>query len=506
MTTKSVFIAKWNFITCITISCFFTLSLHSQNNTDSVSINWDNTVTTSRTTPTLQLVENPMVRKNSPIHDSTFKALKELGADYVRYVPWFPYPKMAVAELKPPANGKTFWDFTYLDSTMQAVMEATKGHPVVINFSTTPVWMWKTDTLVKYPDNPYQTCWNYNQGSELRDTTLKEVAGYFARLISWYTKGGFTDELGKFHKSGHNYKIAYWEVLNEPDLEHNISPQLYTRMYDAIVSEMKKISPDTKFVGISVAYNKNPEWFEYFLNPKNHKPGIPLNGISYHHYSTPSWPDQPLDYYQYVFFERVEGFLDKVRYIESIRKRLSPQTITMINEIGSILRSPSVTAPIPNDYWNLSGAMYAYIFLELTKIGVDVAGESQLVGYPTQFPDVSMMNWENGKPNARYWVLKLLKSHFGPGDKLVSTSWHPASTSGQPSSVASQAIMTKNGKKILLINKLNKYAQIQLPAGAKGALVSSVDVSTSDNSPYQMRLQENRTTLKPFSVTVIELN
>lgn len=114
-------------------------------------------VTISRTTPTLQLIENPMVRKNSPIHDSTFKALKELGADYVRYVPWFPYPKMAVAELKAPANGKTFWDFTYLDSTMQYFMEATKGHPVVINFSTTPVWMWKTDTLVKYPDDPYQT-------------------------------------------------------------------------------------------------------------------------------------------------------------------------------------------------------------------------------------------------------------------------------------------------------------------------------------------------------------
>lgn len=504
MTTKLIFSYKRNFIACI-ISFLFTSSLYSQNNSNSVTINWDNVVATSGTTPTLQLVENPMVRKNSPIHDSTFKALKELGADYVRYVPWFPYPKMAVAELKAPANGKTFWDFTYPDSTMQAVMEATKGHPVVINFSTTPVWMWKTDTVVKYPDDPYQTSWNYNQGTQLRDTTLKEVSGYFARLFSWYTKGGFTDELGKFHKSGHNYKIAYWEVLNEPDLEHNISPQLYTKMYDAIVSEMKKISPDTKFVGISVAYNKNPEWFEYFLNPKNHKPGIPLDGISYHHYSTPSWPDQPLDYYQYVFFERVEGFLDKVRYIESIRKRLSRHTITMINEIGSILRSPEVTAPIPNEYWNLSGAMYAYIFLELTKIGVEVAGESQLVGYPTQFPDVSMMNWENGKPNARYWVLKLLKNNFGPGDKLVSTLWHEG-TNGQPSSVASQAIITKKGKKILLINKLNKDASIELPAGTKGAMVSSVDVTTGDNPPFQMRLQENSITLKPFSVTVLKLD
>ena len=394
----------------------------------------------------MQLVENPMVRKNSPIHDSTFKALKELGADFVRYVPWFPYPKMAVAELKAPANGKTFWDFTYLDSTMHYFMEATKGHPVVINFSTTPAWMWKTDSLVKYPEDPYQTGWDYNQGTQLRDTTFKELSGYFARLFSWYTKGGFTDELGKFHKSGHNYKIAYWEVLNEPDLEHNISPQLYTKMYDAIVSELKKISPETKFVGISVAFNNNPEWFEYFLNPKNHKPGIPLDAISYHHYSTPSWSDQTLDYYQYVFFEKADAFLDKVRYIESIRKRLSPKTITMINEIGSILRSPAVTVPIPNDYWNLSGAMYAYMFLELTKIGINAAGESQLVGYPSQFPDVSMMNWENGKPNARFWVLKLLKNNFGPGDKLVSTSWHEG-RNDQPSSVSSQAYRVDGNNK-----------------------------------------------------------
>ena len=80
---------------------------------------------------------------------------------------------------------------------------------------------------------------------------MKELAGYFGRFFSWYTRGGFTDELGKFHPSPHYYKIPYWEVLNEPDLEHHISPQVYTKMYDAVVSELKKISPETKFIGIS---------------------------------------------------------------------------------------------------------------------------------------------------------------------------------------------------------------------------------------------------------------
>jgi len=65
--------------------------------------------------------------------------------------------------------------------------------------------------------------------------------------------------------------------------------------------------------------------------------------------------------------------------------------------------------------------MYAYLYGELAKLGIDVAGESQMVGFPTQWPSVSMVDWDTGQPNARFWVLKLLRANFGPGDKLVNT-------------------------------------------------------------------------------------
>lgn len=475
-------------------------SLFAQTDTCTLTVDWKTVVTESRTTATLQLVENPMVRPGSPIHANTFKALKELGADYVRYVPWFPYPKMAVAELQPPAANKTYWDFTYLDSTMQAVMEATKGHSTVINFSTTPAWMWKTAKPVTYPTDPYGLCWDYNQGTQLRDTTMKELTGYFVRLFSWYTKGGFTDELGVFHKSGHFYSIPYWEVLNEPDLEHHLPVALYTKMYDAIVGELKKLSPQTKFVGLSLAHIRDPDYFEYFLDPRNHQPGIPLEGISYHHYSRPAWPQQPIDEYQYTFFNQAESFLDKVRYIEHIRKRLAPQVFTMINEIGVILRSPRETGPIDAHYWNLAGAMYAYIFLELTKLGIEVAGESQLVGYPTQFPDVSMMNWENGHPNARYWVLRLLKENFGPGDQLVRTT-----TRDKGGHLAVQGILTKQGKKILLINKHHTAVPVVLPAEAANGVINYTDIFTGENPPAQTTISGHTIVLKPFAVAVVTI-
>ncbi|HWD88354.1 MAG TPA: hypothetical protein VG367_09525 [Mucilaginibacter sp.] len=476
--------------------CLGTAKLQAQGKADTIRISWDKQVTVSRTTPTLQLVENPMVRW-SPVHEATFKALADLGADYVRYVPWFPYPKLAVAELKPPANGKTYWDFKLLDSTMAAFMEATKGHSVIVNFSTTPAWMWKTRGTVSYPDDPYKVDWDYNQGTQLRDTTVKELAAYYARLLSWYTKGGFTDEFGQYHKSGHFYKIPYWEVLNEPEGEHDISPQLYTKIYDAVVTAMRQVSPGTKFVGLALAFESHPEFFEYFLNPKNHAPGVPLDGISYHHYSTPSWREQPLDAYQYTFFEKADAFLNSVRYIEAIRKRLSPHTFTTIDEIGTILGAETV--PIPDDYWNLSGAMYAHMFLQLTRMGIDVAGESQLVGYPSQYPDVSMIDWKNGKPNARYWVLKLIVENFGPGDKLVSTSYNGSG------SVDHQAFITAKGKRLLLINQRDQETSIVLPAEAQGGSARSVDVTTRETPPAAVQLTGNQITLKPFSVTVIAL-
>lgn len=463
--------------------------------TSHVAVNWNQVTGVSKTTPTLQVVVNPMLERGSPIHDGSFSALKELGADAVRFVPWFPYPKMAVAELKPPTSTETFWDFSYIDPIMEDFMKATEGHSVIINFSTIPDWMFRTDKPVQYPEDHDQVFWNYNAGTELRDSTLKELADYYVRLFSWYTKGGFTDELGKFHRSGHHYKISYWEVLNEPDFEHATSPQTYTRIYDAVVTALKKVSPETKFVALGLGSENNPAYFEYFLNPANHQPGVPLEGISYHFYGTPSGANQTIDNWQYAFFDEADGFIGKVRYIESIRKRLAPQTFTTIDEIGNIIGDQTGKS-IPDGYWNLSGAMYAYVYVELARLGIDFAGESQLVGYPTQYPDVSMMDWKNGNPNARLRVLALLKDHFGAGDKLVASSVNT-------SDVTVQAFLTSKGKKLLLINKRNKTIPLELPAEATGAEVQYVNASTGENPASSSSLTDHHFTLDPFTVAVI---
>jgi hypothetical protein len=87
------------------LGCCVAAAQETAEKAKAININWDKTVIVSKSTPTLQVVTNPMLNPGSPIHDGAFAALKMLGADYVRFVPWLPYPKIAVAELQPPNSG-----------------------------------------------------------------------------------------------------------------------------------------------------------------------------------------------------------------------------------------------------------------------------------------------------------------------------------------------------------------------------------------------------------------
>ena len=473
------------------------LALHGQEK-PKVTIDWDKTVVVSKSTPTFQVVVNPPLRPGSALSKASYAAVKELGADYVRYVPWLPYPKLAVAELEPPTPQKTSWDFSLIDPMTKDLLAATEGHSTILNFSTSPAWLYKTDKPVEYPADPDKVDWHYTQGTELRDPSGKELGDYYARLVSWYVNGGFTDENGKRHDSGYHYSLPWWEVLNEVDFEHNMTPQQYTDRYDAIVSAIHAVSPQTKFVGMALAMpGRTPEFFEYFLDHAHHRSGIPLDMISYHFYASPV-AGQTIDSWQYTFFDQADGFLDKVRYIESIRKRLSPDTRTDTDELGVILptdNQPGDEVPPPKAYWNLAGSLYAYLYMELAKQQIDVIGESQLVGAPTQFPSVSMMNWQDNKPNARYWVLKLIHYNFHEGDKLVDTKV-------DGSDVAAQAFVTLSGHKLLLANK-HKVAVDVPVADADKATAMTVDLETGDGPARSVKPAGGSIHMEPFAVTVV---
>jgi len=76
------------------------------------------------------------------------------------------------------------------------------------------------------------------------------------------------------------------------------------------------------------------------------------------------------------------------------------------DELGVILpndNDPNAETP-PAVYWNAAGAMFAYSFITLGAKGIDVLGQSQLVGNPAmpqlglspQYPSVALLNWTTG--------------------------------------------------------------------------------------------------------------
>jgi hypothetical protein len=165
-----------------------------------------------------------------------------------------------------------------------------------------------------------------------------------------------------------------------------------------------------------------------------------------------------------------------------------------------IAASKALPDRIPQRYWNAAAALYAYLYIALSKQGVDVIGESQLVGYPSQYPSVSMIDYKNGKPNARYWVLKLIKDNFHPGDTLVAT----IGARGTPPDVTAQGFLTPAGKKLLLVNKRNHEVQVKLPEGFEHARTFTVDEETGDTEPRAGAAKDAELTMAPFAVTVVQ--
>jgi hypothetical protein len=333
-----------------------------------------------------------------------------------------------------------------------------------------------------YPDDPLGVTWSYEQGTQLVDPTAQQFGEYYGRLFAHYTEGGFTDEFGVYHHSGLYYNISFWEVLNEVEGEHGNSPQSYTVIYDSVVSNIKKFAPNgsknTQFYGLALEGHNEWNWYNYFLNASNHQPGIPLDFASFHFYASCGSRSDPSTYTS--FFDNADGFITEVANVIAIRDALSPTTKLDPDEMGVIL--PDDNDPIfnstnpgfPNLYWNAAASMYAYLFGNLALQGVDVLGESQLVGYPNlpqygwgpQFPSVALLNWTDGSGTARYWILKLLLDQTDLGDTIVNTTVAAAPSNpfcGSTINLSNLTLTCTTG----VINKI-QFASYGTPTGTCG--------------------------------------
>ena len=519
-------------------------------NAHQVWANFSKVTCLSRTTTTLQVVANPILERTftlkdgstipNPIHGNAFQSLQNLQADLVRYVPWFPYPKVSVAELdKPSQDGKTSWDFTNILPMLTDFMDATyaRNHTTVINFSTQPCWLFGDDEQkpidCSYPDNPDESFFRYVRGDRknLLDPTSNEMADYYARLLQYLVNGEFVDEAGNKISGGPKYDLSgghIWELFNEG--EHNYVVEQYIQDYDVVVAKMiEAVGKDRapKFMGIGGA---NPAWIGPFLNDSLHKNTTypPIDYISEHFYATCTNRTDPSTYAS-DFFGHAKDFVERVKeMMRTIASSDYPYAKLVLNELGVIMPADndpnrSIDADLPDIYWNAAGAMFAYLFTEFVPLGVDVMGHSQLAGSPEipewniplpQFPSVSLLDWRTGLGNARYWVLKLLLEEFQPGDMVVDSGVASSNKESIDNNIALVAVIHTSSccgthKKVLLVNKQMQDHRVCLNKVLVGEvhlrIVDPVSVQRGSDKGIREEVCSNDdycVLLRPFAVVV----
>lgn len=486
--------------------------------TAAVSTRWSDVTAVSNTIPTTQILAHAYTLRSSPIHDQLFKALGDLHTDDTRLQFWYSVSRQAVLEVKEPTATETYWDFQYADPLVADYYAHTAGKHHM-NITTIPRWMFNVAPK-DVPEDPHASFYPYTddtRGDLLKDPSGKQIADYQARIFQWYTKGGFTDEAGKFHKSGHHYKIEYWDVLNEPDFENKITVEQYTRIYDAVTEAIHKLDPNVDFFGPEVSGSEIP-WAHYFLDPKNHKPGsLPVTWFTFHNYVNA--PNDPSTWHAKYFTDPAKSetdgvsarvMVERIREVMKIRDELSPKTKVTVDELGTFNDVKTTEEACRADepyqaynplYWNAIGANWAYLFIASERVTMPMFSMSQMIGYPTQCPSISMFDKDTAKPNSHYWVLSLINSNFGPGDKLTAT------TSSTPD-VEAQAAITKGGRKVLLVNTTEHPVQVDVAGSFSGdeakALHSEVvDQQSGEEAPRRDALTGSQVTLAPFAVAVV---
>ena len=135
-------------------------------------------------------------------------------------------------------------------------------------------------------------------------------------------------------------------------------------------------------------------------------------------------------------------------------KTASPTTKIFMDEVGILLgiapfnMSDTLGNGSLSSWWNIQAVVWALFTGELAAAGVDMIGASQFVGWPCQtpwydyshetcskalfepsppdcgqaagnYPEMSVIDWTNGKLNARGWTMKLLIDGLGNADKAV---------------------------------------------------------------------------------------
>ena len=107
-------------------------------------------------------------------------------------------------------------------------------------------------------------------------------------------------------------------------------------------------------------------------------------------------------------FAYVDDYVDgKVKAVQAVVDRLSPGTITCLDEAG--VTGPIIGGIDDPTYWLAGGSYWAYLWARAAAAqgrNVAVVGQSQFMDSPDREAGVSMLDWRSGNGTAKYVSLR----------------------------------------------------------------------------------------------------
>ena len=208
------------------------------------------------------------------------------------------------------------------------------------------------------------------------------------------------------------------------------------------------------------------------------------------------------DYSQ--LFAYVDFFIEnKVAKVQEVVDRLSPGTITCLDETGTL--SPMIGGLQDPTFWVASGAYWAYMWARVAVeqgSNVAVVGQSQYMDSPDREAGVTMMDWTSGNGTAKYWVNRLIIESVSLGDQFRSTV--TASKTGPAAPLFAQAY-THGGtsNRVLLINKQNAPTTITIAGGTTARVVDSM---SNQGPPRTVAMVAGVILLDAFATAIVTVS
>jgi hypothetical protein len=416
------------------------------------------------------------------------------------------------ADISLPEEQYDKWNFYEEDTTIAALRAENISY--VLNVRSAPPWM-------------------FNAYGKLSDPSFHEFAQYMARLVSWYNKGGFTDEAGVYHKSGHYGWVHLWEIWNEPSSSYEIpvpvpdksspflDPYAFAQLYNTVVAAMRAVDP-TIIVGDPALSGHTDTAFSDYIGPFIAHLTQPIGFISFHIYATGS-ATEPDSSALYRVNTRIPAVIASLGPIAASANHGHGVPI-WLDETG--FNESSATPYDPRDNSPITYAFISDLFIIAATHAVGMMDPFPLVGY---YPE-GLYDHNSHLPHGSFWLYTLLSqtmpayskilpvSNYNPNVHVMATlSPDKRTVHVLLSNIETNHPYDVNGPGVgtsVCIVLDNAHTGVWIPAGAHARTWSfdaSVGMTTTMPAPHaqQMIVQPNQaimvTYLPGYSATDIEI-